>query len=221
VPLALNHGDNICFVGDSITAGSVTAAWYLPMLSTIGTARLGTIYNKAHPGFRLGASGVYGTGLIAHVSEVIATGADVVIIEEGVNETVMAGFPADAATYLSLIQAGLPNARIGWLNILCAGSEKNPDPNDFPIGVWPGIIAFNAAIATACANAGAFYLDVRTAQQAYEFVNNTPAPGIDHGDANTLLTVDGVHPNALGSIVMSSAVMSQCVFTSPCPRLTI
>lgn len=131
------------------------------------------------------------------------------IVEVGVNDInasiPQATFASNYAAYLAAIKSGLPGVKIGCVSVFCDG-EQYPDPADGPGGPTD----FNTIIAGVAYNAGAYYLDVRTAQQAYEAAHNTPAPGVVSGvlTAETPPTT-GIHPNATGVTLMGNAVLSQ------------
>lgn len=189
--LHVHEGDKVALPGDSITA---TIQWYDGWVAAMG-AHLGTVSNLGHSSYRV-------SDLISVVSEVTATGANVVIIEAGVNDqalgTDLTAFGGQCASYLDSIKTGLPAAQLAWVNILCNG-EQYPDPLNASVN------AYNAKIATACASYGVQLIDVRPAQQAYEAANNTPPPGASSG----ILTSDGVHPNATGKTLMSNTALSR------------
>lgn len=171
-----------------------------PMIGNIGS-HLGVVSYLAVNGSKI-------ADLVTRVAAVIATAAKVVIINPVVNDinasTNQATFAATYANYLALLKAGMPGVKIGCVGCFADG-EKYPDPGDHDGGPTD----FNTIIAGVAYNAGAYYLDARTAQQAWEKANNTPAPGVSSG----LLTFDGVHPlAATGVPIMSAAIQAQIKF---------
>lgn len=224
------RSERIAIQGDSITT---PYAWYGPLQTTINAAYLAPITPKVvlagtpavaapvHAGAVTSAApgtagdfrptwGIYGHSgqgidyLLANEAEVISFNPTLILLEIGTNNF---GTPSMAAKMTQLCNdylAALPSVRIGVMSVVSsiAGGEQNPDP------VNASVNGLNANLAAGADATGAAYLDMRTVEQAYEAVNNTPSPGSFIGP----LTVDGVHPkDPAGTTWWSSTALGYMV----------
>jgi hypothetical protein len=240
--VTVHAGDSVNMFGDSITVGIGTGGpYYTPWANGINavynssgpqtaslitsttpvTASLhtGIAVTVQAPTFRgplvLTAKGVTGnklSDLIARVNtDVIALAPKIVIVEECVNDviagTALGTFTSQAATLMSDITTGIPGVQVAWVSCLSYG-ESYPDTN------WGSTInSYNAVIQSAVTAAGGTYVDVRTPQQTYESIHNTPPPGALGG----ILCSDtpGIHPNPTGVTLMSTALTAVTTITTP------
>lgn len=237
--LTLRPGDVVSFLGDSITAGvgqgSYYAANYIPtinaayqkagtvMTTTLAqaTTRAGAVSTSpllAPQDYRptvlnAGVSGDTIAMMLARVNtDVIAHNPTVVIIEGVINDvkngTNLGTLAATCATLISTIKAALPGVRMLWVGGFCFGETYPSAGADIPTP------SYNAVVATACANAGIPYVDVRTPQQAYEAIHNPPPTSVDTGIMCLDAGPPGVHPSAaVGQPVFGTAMLAQTVLT--------
>lgn len=198
--LIVAEGDKIAFPGNSITLGTgFSDPWYTPLAASWG-AHVGTITNLGHSGFRVDQ---------LNPADVVATGAQVCILEAGINDldqnTPVNTFGTNLDTYFAAVKAGLPGVKLAALSLFSYG-EHYPSPFDSKMK------SYNAQLLGACARNGVTYIDVYTPAQAYEAVNNIPAPGADTGvlcgDA-----VFGVHPNNARGIPLICATAASRITT--------
>jgi lysophospholipase L1-like esterase len=118
----------------------------------------------------------------------------------------------NAETLVLNLRAGIPNVRIAMNSILCR-NEYYPDP------IKRQVDQINKAIEFVCAQVGATFVDIRSAQQAFEAANNFPPPGNPHDPGpppgnRALLTIDGAHLTATGQALWSSTFVARCVISN-------
>lgn len=239
--LTWQPGDKASFFGNSITQGvgqgsyynanfvpAINAA-YLKAATVVRTAQAGVMVTSA-PGvvvtspllgiqdyrptvLNAGVSGDTVAMMLARVNtDVIAFHPTIVVIEGVINDvkngTNLATLATTCASLISTLQAGLPGVRLMWIGGFCFG-EKYPAQ-----GTDANVPTYNNVVITACSNAGIPYVDVRTAQQAYEAANNIPSPGADTGILCFDAVPPGVHPSlALGQPIFGTAMLAQTVMS--------
>jgi len=139
---------------------------------------------------------------------------DVIVIETGYNDLpISVNLATFRAAYDSILvgcRAECPNAQIMCISVLVGGEQWQSGPLRWALSaefnVAPGYVeSYNAQIAASAAAAGAVYVDVRTPALTYESLHNTPEPGAFSG----VLTIDGIHPNDQGKLLMATAAIAQ------------
>jgi lysophospholipase L1-like esterase len=224
----------IVFVGDSITkagwfdenqstqgATNLLVQQIYPRVSALSanaspvSISLSSVTAQGAPAIRAINSGVNGN-TVANIEADIAGRItnyfpDIVVIEVGINDaaavpvpTPILDFRASYDNILATVKATLPSVQIVCVGILSDGElwAASPTPHFAGNTYDTEIEIFEAQIAASAAAHGAAYVSVRTPAALSESTLNTPAPGIAAG----ILTLDGVHPNATGQVLMSTAV---------------
>jgi lysophospholipase L1-like esterase len=193
----MRPGMKVTFIGDSITASQACGGWQAEFIN-----RYRMLYGDTGTFANHGIGGediprVHGD----QVPLAISDGADVVIIECGVNNILSepsltrASIKAEAVSLLTDLFAGLPSVQVGWLNIWSGwGGLTIPNPNQALID------AINGGISDACAQMKVQYIDVYTTQITDQ--NSTTPP------ANNV-TYDGVHPHWRGRPLMARQAINQ------------
>lgn len=235
--LRLANGDKLVIIGDSITEGQGQGTWYGPWLTglqasgpplvsipaggamTSGVASVTSVARNVNS-LTVVNAGVAGNRLdqlLARLAtDCIAQNPTAVIVECAVNDiaqfTPPATYRGTHDTVLgNLIAAGISAAKIASVGVFCY-NEIYPDTGVGSFGA--AIDAQEAQTSASCAAVGVTYVDVRTPQQLYESLHNTPPPGAQTG----ILCLDGagargVHPNAALGIPMWSLAMGLRTFT--------
>jgi lysophospholipase L1-like esterase len=213
-PLPIHSSDVVAFMGDSISTSIPGARWFDPAVTTINS--------KLSSPITVVPAGVGGNtfaDLVARVNADIINHIPkptVVVIECGENDLFqrisLDTIITNAETLVLNLRAGIPNVRIAMNSILCR-NEYYPDP------IKRQVDQINKAIEFVCAQVGATFVDIRSAQQAFEAANNFPPPGNPHDPGpppgnRALLTIDGAHLTATGQALWSSTFVARCVISN-------
>lgn len=205
--LPIVGGSTVAFFGDSLTASGATGLWHLQAGGYVDqvNALLRTPINVV-------SSGVGGNNwalLDARVNtDIVALNPQpsAVVITCAYNDfnqvTAIDTMIASFQSVVNKLKAGIPGVKIAVFNILSGANEQTPDPNAFTVQ------KYNDATYRVCALNNITLLDISTAKWAYEDLNNTPHPGVT-GAAGGPLTLDSVHPNPTGKLLMASVAMAR------------
>jgi lysophospholipase L1-like esterase len=175
VPPTKPISDTVAFMGDSITS-----LWDVQD------------YDTTNPTLNFGVSGQLTAQMLARFSEVLTSGAGIVVIDGGINDLYVLG-PENTNTD-SIREMAAEASAAGMRVILCA---LIPDSYDYPTGAAPqlaDILAFNDKL---------LYL---AQQNGYLYADYYPAMLLPNGEQDVALTKDGLHPNAAGYARMWSVL---------------
>ena len=166
--------------GDSLTAGDVTApsaAYPAVLLGQLQAAypSQSSAITVANAG--KGAETIF-DGVFRFEDALLASRAEVVLIQEGVNGLSIGGPSASTALMRVMVQqAKNADAKVlvGSMIPTLPGRQRTQDA--------AALVAYNSALQSMCTQEGAIYVDLYNGMLA---------------DADTLIGVDGLHPNEGG-----------------------
>lgn len=135
-------------------------------------------------------------------------------LECSVNDIVMGTDPAThLATYgafLDRVKGDSPAVQILCMGALCNGEQWLTGPNRYSSGLaLTHPIEQNIAACCAARPGWTEYAPQCDWSLAYQVANNTPSPGVNSG----ILTLDGVHPNTTGQVLMGTHAMDHLTFS--------
>lgn len=207
-PIRAHAGQHWHFVGDSITnfGWFAAAGGFVDQINAlVGGAGI-TVTSYGLGGDKVG-------GLAPRVHERVAIyRPDVIVVEIGFNDapaaTPSAQFRADYDSILIGCRAECPNAQLMSISILTFQEQWLSGPLRWsPSATQTNIDTLNVQIAASAAALGAAYVDVRAPALVYESTHNTPEPGVTSG----ILTLDSIHPNPTGQVLMGTTAMGSVV----------
>lgn len=171
-------------LGDSITAGSYAPISYTSLLPVF---REGPVYTNK------GVSGNSTENMLARMPDVLATGAQAVILMGGTNDCEF-GWPTTRS--MTAIDSIVQQAEAADRTVVLVGPIPRNETTDAGIPYTPCLLALRAAMS---AYATAHSLTFVDPWSAFE---NPAGSGVLNG----ALTEDGIHPNARGAFVLARVI---------------